>query len=102
MHRRYKFYELEGSQLAEFKKFEDDESVLKRLEEIKLIKKKQFAEFAKKKQVRLIKPTSVCDTVCNVCEFFRGKIVKIFEYRSLDNVAMKRGNAIDIVTAVNG
>ena len=41
-------YELEGSQLAEFKKFEDDESVLKRLEEIKLIKKKQFAEFAKK------------------------------------------------------
>ena len=43
-------YAKDASKLAAFKKFENDESVLKRLEEIKALKKKQFADFAMKKQ----------------------------------------------------
>ena len=54
-------YELDGLQLAEFKKFENDESVLKRLDEIKLLKKKQFAEFAKRKQGLIINPETLFD-----------------------------------------
>ena len=52
----------DSSKLADFKKFEDDETVLKRLEEIKAIKKKQFAEYAKKKQGFVINPESIFDT----------------------------------------
>lgn len=54
-------YELHAEKLADFKKFEEDESVLKRLDEIKLIKKKQFAEFAKKKQGLIINPETLFD-----------------------------------------
>ena len=43
-------YAKDASKLAQFKKFENDESVLKRLAEIKAIKKQQFADFAYKKQ----------------------------------------------------
>ena len=49
-------YELDGARLADFKKFENDESVLKRLDEIKLIKKKQFAEFAKRNRGAYYQP----------------------------------------------
>lgn len=52
----------DSSKLADFKKFENDESVLKRLEEIKSIKKRQFAEYAKKKQGFVIDPNSIFDT----------------------------------------
>ena len=52
----------DSSKLADFKKFEDDDTVLKRLEEIKAIKKKQFAEYAKKKQGFIINPDSIFDT----------------------------------------
>ena len=52
----------DSSKLANFKKFEDDDTVLKRLEEIKAIKKKQFAEYAKKKQGFIINPDSIFDT----------------------------------------
>ncbi len=54
-------YELDGAQLAEFKKFENDETVLKRLDEIKLIKKQQFAEYAKRKQGLIIDPNTIFD-----------------------------------------
>ncbi len=52
----------DSAKLADFKKFENDESVLKRLEEIKSIKKRQFAEYAKKKQGFVIDPNSIFDT----------------------------------------
>lgn len=47
--------------LSEFKKFEDDDSVLKRLEEIKAIKKKQLAEYVYKKQGVVIDTDTIFD-----------------------------------------
>ncbi len=54
-------YAKDASKLAAFKQFENDESVLKRLEEIKAIKKKQFADFAYKKQGVIINPNTLFD-----------------------------------------
>ncbi len=51
----------DASLLSEFKKYENDESVLKRLNEIKHIKKEQFCAFAKKKQGLIINPDSLFD-----------------------------------------
>lgn len=70
-------YELEGSQLAEFKKFEDDESVLKRLEEIKLIKKKQFAQFAKKKQGLIINPETLFDVQAKRLHEYKRQLLNV-------------------------
>ena len=70
-------YELEGSQLAEFKKFEDDESVLKRLEEIKLIKNKQFAEFAKKKQGLIINPETLFDVQAKRLHEYKRQLLNV-------------------------
>ncbi len=70
-------YELEGSRLAEFKKFEDDESVLKRLEEIKLIKKKQFAEFAKKKQGLIINPETLFDVQAKRLHEYKRQLLNV-------------------------
>ncbi len=70
-------YELEGSQLAEFKKFEDDESVLKRLEEIKLIKKKQFAVFAKKKQGLIINPETLFDVQAKRLHEYKRQLLNV-------------------------
>ncbi len=51
----------DASELSKFKKFENDESVLKRLDEIKKIKKEQFCEFINKKQGVIINPNSLFD-----------------------------------------
>ena len=52
----------DSMKLAEFKKFENDDGVLKRLEEIKAIKKQQFADYAFKKQGFVVDPKSIFDT----------------------------------------
>ena len=52
----------DSMKLADFKKFENDNGVLKRLEEIKAIKKQQFADYAYKKQGFVIDPKSIFDT----------------------------------------
>ncbi|MBQ3596859.1 MAG: glycogen/starch/alpha-glucan phosphorylase [Clostridia bacterium] len=51
----------DASQLIGFKKFENDQSVLKRINEIKQIKKNQFCEYIKKKQGVDINPESLFD-----------------------------------------
>ena len=52
----------DSMKLADFKKFENDDSVLKKLEEIKAVKKQQFADYAYKKQGFVIDPNSIFDT----------------------------------------
>lgn len=52
----------DSMKLADFKKFEDDDTVLNRLEEIKAVKKQQFADYAYKKQGFVIDPKSIFDT----------------------------------------
>ena len=54
-------FDLDASKLTEFKKFENDKTVLSRLEEIKSIKKKQFSEYARKKQGAIINPDTIFD-----------------------------------------
>lgn len=54
-------YTKDASELAKFKAFENDESVLRRLDEIKAIKKQQFADYAYKKQGAVIDPGTVFD-----------------------------------------
>ncbi len=70
-------YELDGSQLANFKNFEEDESVLKRLEEIKLIKKKQFAEYAKKKQGLIINPETLFDVQAKRLHEYKRQLLNV-------------------------
>lgn len=54
-------YVKDAEQLKQFLKFENDDSVLNRLEEIKSVKKRQFAEYAKKKQGVIIDPNTIFD-----------------------------------------
>lgn len=67
----------DSSLLAEFKKFENDKSVLKRLEEIKAIKKKQFVEYALKKQGFVINPDSLFDTQAKRLHEYKRQLLNV-------------------------
>lgn len=70
-------YELDGAQLANFKKFEDDKTVLKRLDEIKLIKKRQFAEYAKRKQGLIINPDTIFDVQAKRLHEYKRQLLNV-------------------------
>ena len=70
-------YELDGAQLANFKKFEDDKTVLKRLDEIKLLKKRQFAEFAKRKQGLIINPETMFDVQAKRLHEYKRQLLNV-------------------------
>ena len=70
-------YAKDASKLAEFKKFENDASVLKRLEEIKAIKKRQFAEFAYKKQGSIIDPNTLFDVQAKRLHEYKRQLLNV-------------------------
>ncbi len=70
-------YELDGPQLAEFAKYENDETVLKRLDEIKLLKKKQFVDFAKKKQGVIINPETLFDVQAKRLHEYKRQLLNV-------------------------
>ena len=70
-------YAKDASKLAAFKKFENDESVLKRLEEIKTIKKKQFADFAYKKQGVIIDPNTIYDVQAKRLHEYKRQLLNV-------------------------
>lgn len=70
-------YILNGGKLANFKKFENDKSVLNRLDEIKLIKKKQFAEYAKKKQGVIIDPYTMFDVQAKRLHEYKRQLLNV-------------------------
>ena len=70
-------YANDASKLAEFKKFENDESVLQRLAEIKAIKKKQFAEFAYKKQGAIIDPNTLFDVQAKRLHEYKRQLLNV-------------------------
>jgi starch phosphorylase len=70
-------YAKNAAKLAEFKKFENDESVLKRLEEIKAIKKQQFADFAKKKQGVIINPNTLFDVQAKRLHEYKRQLLNV-------------------------
>ena len=70
-------YAKNAAKLAEFKKFENDDSVLKRLAEIKAIKKKQFADFAYKKQGTLINPNTLFDVQAKRLHEYKRQLLNV-------------------------
>ncbi len=81
-------YAKNAAKLAEFKKFENDESVLKRLEEIKAIKKKQFAEFAYKKQGVIINPNTIFDVQAKRLHEYKRQLLNVLHIIS-DYIKLK-------------
>ena len=70
-------YAKDAAKLSEFKKFENDESVLKRLDEIKMIKKKQFADFAQKKQGVIINPNTIFDVQAKRLHEYKRQLLNV-------------------------
>ena len=70
-------YAKDASKLAAFKKFENDDSVLKRLDEIKAIKKKQFADFAYKKQGVIIDPNTLFDVQAKRLHEYKRQLLNV-------------------------
>ena len=70
-------YAKDASRLAEFKKFENDESVLKRIAEIKAIKKKQFADIAYKKQGVIIDPNTLFDVQAKRLHEYKRQLLNV-------------------------
>ncbi len=70
-------YAKDASKLADFLKYENDESVLKRLEEIKHLKKQQFAEFAAKKQGAVIDPNSLFDVQAKRLHEYKRQLLNV-------------------------
>ena len=78
-------YVMDASKLIDFKKFEDDETVLKRLNEIKAIKKKQFCEFAKRKQGFDINPDTLFDVQAKRMHEYKRQLLNALYIISLYN-----------------
>ncbi len=80
-------YAKDASKLADFAKFESDESVLKRLGEIKRIKKQQFAEYAYKYQGAHIDPETLIDVQAKRMHEYKRQLLNVLhivaEYNAL-------------------
>lgn len=70
-------YEIDGSQLANFKKFEDDKNVLDKLEKIKFTKKVQFADYAKRKQGLIIDPNTMFDVQAKRLHEYKRQLLNV-------------------------
>ncbi len=80
-------YAKNAEKLADFKKFENDESVLKRLGEIKQIKKEQFAAYAQKYQGALVDPNTLFDVQAKRMHEYKRQLLNVLhiigEYNAL-------------------
>ena len=70
-------YAKNPEKLAEFKKFENDESVLKRLGEIKRIKKEQFAAYAKSYQGAIVDPNTLFDVQAKRMHEYKRQLLNV-------------------------
>ena len=78
-------YISDASNLARFADFANDESVLKRLNEIKKIKKEQFCDYALKKQGVIIDPNSVFDVQAKRMHEYKRQLLNALYIISLYN-----------------
>ena len=76
---------MDASKLSEFKKFENDEEVLKKLNEIKRTKKLQFCEYAKKVQGVVIDPNSLFDVQAKRMHEYKRQLLNALYIISLYN-----------------
>ncbi len=70
-------YALDSSKLVDFKQYENDKTVLAKLDEIKLIKKKQFADYAKKKQGIIINPETMFDVQAKRLHEYKRQLLNV-------------------------
>lgn len=89
-------YDKDASKLAEFKKFENDKSVLARLDEIKAIKKRQFADYAKRTQGIVIDPNTVFDVQAKRMHEYKRQLLNALHIISVYN-ALRDNPDLDIV-----
>ncbi len=75
----------DASELINFKKFEDDKTVLQKLNEIKLLKKKQFSQFVKAKQGYDINPDSLFDVQAKRMHEYKRQLLNALYIISLYN-----------------
>ena len=78
-------YVKDASNLIKFKKFENDKSVLSKLNEIKKIKKLQFCEYALKKQGVKIDPDSLFDVQAKRMHEYKRQLLNALYIISLYN-----------------
>ena len=76
-------YVKDAAQLSKFKAFENDESVLQRLNEIKKIKKLQLAEFAQKRQGVVLNTDSCFDVQAKRLHEYKRQLLNIMNVISL-------------------
>lgn len=72
-----KGYAKDASKLAEFKKFEDDASVLNRLNTIKATKKEQFADYLYKKQGTKIDTNTIFDVQAKRMHEYKRQLLNV-------------------------
>lgn len=78
-------YVKNAAELAKFKKFENDKSVLKRLTEIKAIKKKQFSDYAYKKAGIVIDPSTIFDMQAKRLHEYKRQLLNVMNIIALYN-----------------
>ncbi len=78
-------YVFDAAALANFKKYENDDTVLARLNEIKAIKKRQFCEYAKKTQGFVIDPDSMFDVQAKRLHEYKRQLMNALYVISLYN-----------------
>ncbi len=78
-------YVMDASKLIDFKKFENDKTVLAKLDEIKRIKKLQFCDFASKKQGFKINPDSLFDVQAKRLHEYKRQLLNALYIISLYN-----------------
>ena len=76
-------YVKNASDLINFKKFENDKSVLKQLSEIKQLKKRQFAEYAYKKNGLVIDPNTVFDVQAKRMHEYKRQLLNVMNIISV-------------------
>ncbi|MBD5636739.1 MAG: glycogen/starch/alpha-glucan phosphorylase [Clostridia bacterium] len=89
-------YAKDASKLGEFSKFANDNGVLKRLDEIKAIKKKQFADFAKRYQGVDIDPNTVFDVQAKRMHEYKRQLLNVLHIVS-DYIALRDNPDLDIL-----
>lgn len=76
-------YYKQPEKLIEFKRFENDDSVLKRLAEIKYENKKLFAEYAKIKNGVIINPDSIFDVQAKRMHEYKRQLLNVLKIISI-------------------
>ena len=88
-------YAKDAAKLADFKKYENDESVLKRLEEIKRMKKRQFADYAFGKQGVKIDPESLFEVQEKRLHEYKRQLLNVLHIVT-DYIALKENPDLPI------